>query len=82
MRLPKTKEIPYGEGKYEKLSVRIQNHQVRIQDMKSGALYLLDPAIARRFAAALTYSAHHAEIYRLPTGEQDGKPASTDQRVP
>lgn len=61
MRKSKIKAVPYGSGEREQLQVRTQGVKVRMQDQDMGKPYILDPLVARRLAAALTYAAHHAE---------------------
>lgn len=62
MKQSKIKVIRHGEGEQDVFHVRAQGRRVRLQDISNTKLYLLDPPIARKLAAALCYAAKHSSV--------------------
>lgn len=66
-KVARTKAIVYGAEQHMKFLVRQQGAMVRFQDHLSGEVWVIPPALARRFSSALSYAARHAEEFAQRT---------------
>jgi hypothetical protein len=85
LKLPKTKIIPFGLNENQKWNVRTMGNKVRFQDLETGRLYVIPPAIARALADNLKYAARHAEFTTVALPQEglfNGQPAPQDPGLP